>query len=261
MTLRNDLFDGSQRIAADALVCRHTLEHIGDIAAFLGTVRAWAGRYPSAVHLFEVPDTARILAETAFWDMYYEHAAYFTLGSLRRAFSRAGFRVLSVERACEEQYLLLEAVPTEDDRDLDPGTSDVADIVARATAYAGRVEHAIRSGRERLTALAADGPVVLWQAGSKAVSYLTLLGHDVGVEAVVDINPLKAGRFLVTGHPIVRPEDLARIRPRHVVAMNGVYLDEIRASLSAAGIDATLVTAEYVLRGNDDPETARGASA
>ena len=39
-------------------------------------------------------------------------------------------------------------------------------------------------------------------------------------EAFVDINPLKAGRFLVTGHPIVRPEDLARIRPRHVVAMN-----------------------------------------
>ena len=55
------------------------------------------------------------------------------------------------------------------------------------------------------------------------------------VEAVVDINPHKHGKFLAgTGHEIVAPEALRRLRPDCVVIMNGIYTDEIRADLGAS---------------------------
>ena len=56
--------------------------------------------------------------------------------------------------------------------------------------------------------------VALWGSGSKAVSYLTTLGVTDEVQAVVDINPHKHGKFLAgTGHEIVAPEALRQLRP------------------------------------------------
>ena len=57
------------------------------------------------------------------------------------------------------------------------------------------------------------------------------------MRAVVDINPHKHGKFLAgTGHEIVAPEALARIRPDCVVIMNRIYSDEIRADLERLGL-------------------------
>ena len=92
---------------ADAVVCRHTLEHIPDVRAFLGLLAQWARRAPARVVLFEVPATERILAEAAFWDVYYEHCNYFTGASLQWAFESAGFEILRSERVYGDQYLSL----------------------------------------------------------------------------------------------------------------------------------------------------------
>ncbi|MHC4831612.1 MAG: class I SAM-dependent methyltransferase, partial [Planctomycetota bacterium] len=97
--------------AADLIACRHTLEHIADVGAFVEGVRHAMGASSRGLVLFEVPCTERVFAETAFWDIYYEHCSYFTLGSLRRLFRRSGFEVLDVRRAYADQYLLLEARP------------------------------------------------------------------------------------------------------------------------------------------------------
>src|SRR5207248_192947 len=78
---------------ADAVVCRHTLEHIADVAGFLRLLARWARRKRDRVVLFEVPASERIFAEGAFWDVYYEHCGYFTESSLAFAFARAGFEV------------------------------------------------------------------------------------------------------------------------------------------------------------------------
>ncbi|MEZ5865812.1 MAG: hypothetical protein R3D25_17730 [Geminicoccaceae bacterium] len=39
-----------------------------------------------------VPDTRRVLAKLAFWDIYYEHSSYFTAGSLAQLFADRGLR-------------------------------------------------------------------------------------------------------------------------------------------------------------------------
>ncbi len=82
---------------------------------------------------------------------------------------------------------------------------------------------------------------MLWGSGSKAVAYLTGLAVGTEVEAVIDINPHKAGKYLAgTGHRIEAPEALVDIRPDVVLVMNPVYRDEIARSLAAMGLTPSL---------------------
>ena len=82
----------------------------------------------------------------------------------------------------------------------------------------------------------------IWGSGSKAVSYLTTLGLRDEIDAVVDINPHKWGRFLAgTGHEIVGPDALEAIRPDVVVVMNPIYVEEIGASLRGLGLAPEIV--------------------
>ena len=97
---------------ADVVICRHTLEHIPDVADFMSTIRRSIGDRPDTVVLFELPDVQRVLDEVAFWDIYYEHCSYFSLGSLARLFRRTGFEVLELSLEYDDQYLLIAARPS-----------------------------------------------------------------------------------------------------------------------------------------------------
>ena len=233
-------------LATDALVCRHTLEHIAQVGDFLALIRRTAGRRGATAVLFEVPDVMRVLRERAFWDIYYEHCSYFSAGSLARLFRRTGFRVVALERGYDDQYLVVDAYPGEDDglRPLAIEESSAA-IADEAAAFSRSVSSTIARWRDRLVAARADGKrIAVWGAGSKAVSFLTSLELQDEVACAVDINPYKRGRFLAgTGHRVVAPEDLLDQPPDLVVAMNCVYVDEIRADLVRLGAGGVEVEA------------------
>lgn len=240
-------------VDADAVVCRHTLEHVVDVAAFLGALNTWTQKRKQAVLLFEVPDVSRVLREDAIWDLYYEHSSYFSACSLRSAFSLAGFDVNQVTTAYDGQYLLLEA--TLGDGAPQQGHQQCGrDMRALASGFAQRAARATDRARQSIVALSADGPLVLWQAGSKAVGLLTATGAESCVTALVDANPQKHGLFLVgSGLPVVAAAELRAIAPRHVVVMNEIYADEIRATLDAEGVDARLHTANDLLGLDEGP--------
>ena len=94
---------------ADFLCCKMTLEHIAETADFIRMVRCSLRDSPDACVFFQVPDVSRVLAEEAFWDIYYEHCSYFSVGSLARLFRRTGFNVLDVGREYSDQYVTIEA--------------------------------------------------------------------------------------------------------------------------------------------------------
>jgi SAM-dependent methyltransferase len=232
-------------LEADAVICRHTLEHIPDVARFMQVIRAGIGDRPDTIVLFELPDIQRILDEVAFWDVYYEHCSYFSAGSLARLFRAAGFEVLHVQRAYDDQYLLLEARPSTVPAVGSPlPIEDDLERLAKGThLYAEGFARTLQEWRGRLTALAAGGgKAVIWGSGSKGVSFLTNLGVGDAVQYAVDINPHKHGRFMAgTGHRIVGPEFLTELRPDLVIAMNPIYLDEIGRDLKRLGVEADLV--------------------
>ena len=238
----NDRFAAGDDLGdPDLVVCRHTLEHVPDVGAFIAALRDALDDRPEAVVFFEVPDSARILSERAFWDIYYEHCSYFVESSLTRLFEVSGFEVLETWLGMEGQYLMLVARPAARSlRSESVAFTELDEVVAD---FERDVAGQIARLRADLDAATAEGrTVVLWGASSKAVSYLHALGLDDEVTAVVDINPVKRGKFLAgSGHRIVSPADLVEIRPDTVIVMNPVYRDEIETDLEAMGLEPRIM--------------------
>lgn len=229
---------------AEVIICRHTLEHIPNVADFMTTIRRAIGDRPDTVVLFELPDIKRVLDEVAFWDIYYEHCSYFSLGSLARLFRRTGFEVLELSLEYDDQYLLIaarpstvpaagEPLPEEDDLEL------LRDGVDQ---FRDGYERLVAGWRERIAALNdSGGRAVIWGSGSKGVSFISNLALGDEIAAAVDINPHKWDKYMVgSNHRIVGPDALRAIAPDLVIAMNPVYLDEIQAQLDEVGVEAEL---------------------
>ncbi len=226
-------------IEPDAVVCRHTLEHIAPVAEFVSSIRRYIGDR-GAVTLFELPDVQRVLDEVAFWDVYYEHCTYFTEGSLARLFERCGFAVIDIRREYDGQYLVLEARPVP--AGVATPTWPVDDMPAILTGverFRTGYAETVGAWRSRLEARTGD-PVVIWGASSKGVAFLAEMGEHVA--AAVDINPYKQGMYMAgTGHRVVAPAELVDIAPGLVVVMNPVYVEEITAELASLGVRSEVV--------------------
>ena len=251
ITFVKDYFSEHYRdYQADFFCCKMTLEHIRQTAKFVGMLRNVVGEQVNATIFFQVPDVKRILRETAFWDIFYEHCSYFGLGSLARLFRRCGFDVLNVWRDYDDQYLMLAARPgsgtgtpiLSPEDDLDSLAQDVEQ-------FQSNLQKNLEVWRNRITQYAADNQrAVVWGGGSKCVSFLNTLHVQDEIGYVVDINPLKEGTFLAgTGHPIVSPDYLTAYRPDVVIVMNPIYDDEIRKELEAMQLYPKLVPITFDL--------------
>lgn len=245
LTFITDLYSEKYtHLTADVVCCRHTLEHIKPTAEFVRTVRRAIGERRDTLVFFELPDVSRVLKEQAFWDIYYEHCSYFSLGSLARLFRACGFDILDLRKDFDGQYLLLEARPGGGvggpllacEQDLEELTHDVQQFAAaypRQFAAWRETLQRIQARRQR---------AVLWGGGSKAVAFLTTLGGSEAIAYAVDINPYKHGKYLPgTGHEVVSPQFLKEYRPDVVIVMNPIYCDEIRAELAEMDIQAELM--------------------
>lgn len=222
---------------ADLIVTRHLLEHIPNVGEFIGWLAKSTRGTPGATLFTEVPDATRVLREGAFWDVYYEHCSYFTLGSLGRALRMAGLDMEDMRSAFNGQYIVAEAhcgsghTPHPDEEAVTATAELVAAFGRTAMSSRRRWRHRI----ERV--IDAGASVCLWGGGSKAVAFLASIGSDLDV-AVVDINPYKQGKWLPgTAIPVGAPEDLLAAPPGLVIPMNPVYRDEIRSELRRMGLD------------------------
>jgi 2-polyprenyl-3-methyl-5-hydroxy-6-metoxy-1,4-benzoquinol methylase len=225
------------QLDADAIVCRHTLEHIAPVRDFVRLVHR--ATRPDTIVFFELPDVERVLRETAFWDVYYEHCSYFTAGSLAALFRREGFDVIDVASGFDDQYLLLSARRARGELSPpSPLETSPGETMALVDKYQGALEARIRELRDRILATrAAGGTVAIWGAGSKGVAFLTTIGLGAEVAYAVDINPYKWGKFMPgTAHEVVGPGDLVGNPPDLVVLMNDAYTDEVRRELSGLGL-------------------------
>jgi SAM-dependent methyltransferase len=232
-------------VEADVICCKMTLEHIWDTRRFVETVRKCAAQRRDTLVFFQVPDFSRILHDTAFWDIYYEHCSYFTAASLKYLFQNAGFDVVSVSTDYDDQYLQIFAFPAESDGTQlvaeDPGAADIHDAVER---FANRSRKKITAWDDMFRDRAElKKKAVLWGSGSKAVALLSALQKPESIDYVVDINPYRHGHYMAgTGQLIVGPEFLTGYSPDLVIAMNPIYRDEIQQKLVEVGCNASLLT-------------------
>jgi SAM-dependent methyltransferase len=227
--------------APDLVVCRHVIEHVPAPLDLLEDVRAALGREQSAQLAFETPTVEWILDGTVIQDFFYEHCSYFTARSLQFAFERAGFSRFEARAVFGGQYLWARAehspaTPVETARP----EVDGLDLAARR--YGEREKQRIAGVGQRLRELSASGPVAVWGAGAKGVTFLNLLDPECTlVDAAVDINPKKQNRFIAgTGHPVVEPRELRKREVKNVVVMNPNYVAEVTRLMSELGSGAKI---------------------
>ncbi len=234
--------EAAQDVTADAVICRHVIEHVPDPLAMMIAVRRALEKNRHAQVFFETPCAEWILRNRAVWDFFYEHCSLFTADSLVALFTRAGFEVTSIQHRFEGQYLWIEARPGSESIT----SVDASGIVALSAEYAAEERQRIAALRERVDALRAGGGVAIWGAGAKGVTFAHLIdAARERVECVVDLNPRKQLHFVPgTAHPIVDFHELPARGVRSALVMNPNYLDENRAFIARAGIDVALYTEE-----------------
>jgi SAM-dependent methyltransferase len=238
----------SEKYAAykgDFVCCKMTLEHIHPVADFVRTIRRALGDQTDTIVFFQVPSILRILWELAFWDLYYEHCSYFSIGALARLFRNSGFDVLELWQDYDDQYLMIEARPrTGRAKPQLPQEDDLEELTSAAAYFAENCQSKVEMLQRDLQALKHQGRrVVLWGGGSKAVAFLTTLGIQDEIEYAVDINPHKHGTYLAgTGQEIVAPGFLMKYRPDTVIVMNPIYYDEIQQALASMGLSPEIKT-------------------
>lgn len=229
-----------QSIEADALICRHTLEHIRDVQATLSAFGSHAKSVPGCRILIEVPDAMRVWKEAAIEDIYYEHCSYFTPGVLARAARTAGLAVTDLRVEYNDQYLVLEASTNPEDDKSFAIEEPVEETLQMVQDFHHKVEQ-IRSVWTRVFK-EHEGPIAIWGSGSKCVSILKTLGIASHVDAIVDINPHRTGKFAPRSPiAISAPETLRALQPKLIVIMNGIYRNEIAEDLRAMGLEPDLM--------------------
>lgn len=230
---------GDTNLTADFIATRHLMEHVPNVAEFFGWLVESAKGTGGAVVFTEVPDTARVLREGAFWDVYHEHCSYFTPGSLARAIRHAGMSVTRLGYGFDGQYLLAESTPGQGGG-LFAEEESPEEVGKMVESFAAEAETAIRRWQDVIAEARSSGEsVAIWGGGSKAVAFLASLGvQDV---TVVDINPHKQGKWLPgIGVEVSAPQLLEEIRPGLVIAMNPIYTGEIRRDLDDMGLSPVM---------------------
>lgn len=224
----------------DFVCCKMTLEHIPQVADFVGMVRRSVEQNLQATIFFQVPNARYVFGEIAFWDIYYEHCSYFSLGSLARLFARSGFEVIDLWKDYDDQYLMIAARPvSERPQNLFALPDDMSELAQEIDHFSAQYPHRLAAWRQKIAGFTGAGKrVVLWGGGSKAVAFLTTLGITTGeIAYAIDINPHKTGSFIAgTGQEIQSPQFLLAYRPDVVIVMNPVYCTEVRQALQQMGL-------------------------
>jgi SAM-dependent methyltransferase len=233
-------------IPADLICCQQVLEHMHQPREFLSTIRRCLGQRHQVPLFIEVPDVAHILHHLSVWDIIYEHCSYFSAVALRHLLAACGFGVRELYSTYDGQFLCVEAVASDATGAAPPDRQGELETLSReVAAFAARYQERIYTWQARLARLDQTSTrAVVWGAGARGMSFMSMVQCRDQIQYIVDINPRKQGMYLAgSGHQIVSPQFLQSYEPDLVIVMNPVYLHEIAQTIKELGLSAEVQVA------------------
>ncbi|PRZ42647.1 C-methyltransferase-like protein [Tritonibacter scottomollicae] len=231
------------------VICsRHTIEHVSDVKSFAASLAA--GMAPGRQLFVETPDVDWILRHGAFQDFFYEHCALYTPYSISLLLAQHGLQC-EVSPAYDGQYMWVQAqIPA-------AGTPVVQPLSrapeAQGQAYKAHSTALLDSWAAYLERRASAGPIVVWGAASKGVTFSLLMNARARgiIAAGIDLNQAKQGCYMpVTGIPIVAPQEAMQMGAATIVIMNPNYETEIQKMIAGMGWTAEVAVLNEA---SDDP--------
>lgn len=197
---------------AHAVIAANALSHVGDLHSVVAGIRTLLAT--TGVAVIEDPYWANVVDQTAFDQIYDEHASYFTLTSVQALFSQHGLAVIDVLPQPVHGGSLRYLIAPDGQRSV---SGRVADLLARERASGLHLRATFTAFRERVMAngeaLVArlheckrlGQRVVGYGATSKSTTVINRFGitGDL-VDFICDTTPAKHGTFTPGAHIPVR---------------------------------------------------------
>jgi SAM-dependent methyltransferase len=206
-------FDEALNMRAENIVLRHVLEHIPDPYTFLKAIsKANGGK--GKIYI-EVPCLNWIADHKAWFDLFYEHVNYFRLDDFYAMFEN----VYESGHVFCGQYIYVVA--------------DISSLVLpqRKETDVFMFPENFDNLKKILDRSNPQGKNIIWGGASKGVIFsLKLNKENFKVDYVVDINPLKQGKYIGgTGLEVRSPDGVLSSLNKNdnIFVMNSNYMSEI----------------------------------
>jgi hypothetical protein len=209
--------------AANVICSRHTIEHVADVQAFVQALCAPVTT-PERTLFVETPNANWILQNAAFQDLFYEHCSIYTPESMALALGQHGLEAQTIP-VYGGQYMW-----TEGRLAVDVAADEVEVTADLAQKYVDDSSVLLRDWGRFIEKQSETGPVAIWGAASKGVTFSLLLSRRDGAQiaCAIDLNEVKQGCFLpLSGAPVVTPQDAMDLGVQSVIIMNPNYRDEV----------------------------------
>jgi len=182
----------------DLIVTRQVLEHIGDLADFMGCAREVLVDGGGLV--IEVPDCGMNL-ESLDYALWEEHPNYFTLNTLRMLVERSGFVVVHHEATLFSGKAILLFAIKANARDW-PLTPFDQPAIDNYRASWPLLRAAMRNHIEAM-----DAKVYVYGCGARSSTVVNFMGMGDLIECYVDDQPEKQEKYVPGSRLAIRPFD------------------------------------------------------
>ena len=214
-------------LSVDFIACRHVIDELERPVDFLTLLKSSLRENPHSAIYLEIPNALKTFSESLIWNIGYAKRSWFTPYSIIYLLQLAGYKAVNVEEVLGGDYLAIDAYP-------DFSSGDFKEIeLDKPFQYFQNFAISYQNGLQKWKQVLDNWAekkysIALWGAGMRGVNFLSHFSAIENLALVIDINPLRQGKFLPKSGYLVSPPVALKDQAVDVILIsNATYKNEI----------------------------------